>query len=40
MPGLDEARTIRETEFVCRSAPLPEFRKILDVCCGMGRHAR
>src|SRR5438132_5944651 len=38
--GIDEARTIRETEFICRCAPLPEFRKILDVCCGMGRHAR
>jgi SAM-dependent methyltransferase len=37
---IDEARTIRETEFICRCAPLPEFRKILDVCCGMGRHAR
>src|SRR5207237_10717793 len=38
--GIDEARTIRETEFICRCAPLPNFRKILDVCCGMGRHAR
>lgn len=38
--GIDEARTIRETEFVCRCAPQPDFRKILDVCCGMGRHAR
>jgi SAM-dependent methyltransferase len=38
--GIDEARTIQETEFVCRCAPLPEFRNILDVCCGMGRHAR
>ena len=38
--GIDEARTIRETEFICRCAPLPEFRKILDVCCGMGRHTR
>jgi SAM-dependent methyltransferase len=38
--GIDEARTTRETEFICRSAPLPDFRKILDVCCGMGRHAR
>lgn len=37
---IDEARTIRETEFICRCAPLPEFRKVLDVCCGMGRHAR
>src|SRR5260370_23554040 len=38
--GIDEARTIRETEFTCRCAPLSDFRKILDVCCGMGRHAR
>jgi SAM-dependent methyltransferase len=38
--GIDRARTRQETEFICRSAPLPEFRKILDVCCGMGRHAR
>jgi SAM-dependent methyltransferase len=38
--GIDEARTIRETAFVCRCAPLPDFRKLADVCCGMGRHAR
>ena len=38
--GIEEARTIQETEFVCRCATLPEFREILDVCCGMGRHAR
>src|SRR5438093_9199509 len=38
--GIDEARTTRETEFICRCAPLPDFPKILDVCCGMGRHAR
>jgi SAM-dependent methyltransferase len=38
--GIDQARTTQETEFVCSCAPLPEFRKILDVCCGMGRHAR
>jgi SAM-dependent methyltransferase len=38
--GIDETRTIRETEFICECAPSPEFRKILDVCCGMGRHAR
>jgi SAM-dependent methyltransferase len=37
---IDEARTIRETEFICRCAPLPGFRRILDACCGMGRHAR
>src|SRR3954467_12443180 len=37
---IDNARTIRETDFICAAAPLPEFRNILDVCCGMGRHAR
>jgi SAM-dependent methyltransferase len=38
--GIDEARTNREVEFICRCAPRPEFKRILDVCCGMGRHAR
>ena len=37
---IDEARTIKESTFVCRCAPLPEFRKVADVCCGTGRHAR
>ncbi len=26
--------------FISAVAPLPSFRKVLDVCCGMGRHAR
>jgi SAM-dependent methyltransferase len=38
--GIDETRTIRETEFICSCAPRPEFQKILDICCGSGRHAR
>jgi SAM-dependent methyltransferase len=38
--GISEARTTQETTFICRCAPLPHFRKVLDVCCGMGRHAR
>jgi SAM-dependent methyltransferase len=38
--GIGEARTIQEATFVCRCAPLPDFRKLADVCCGMGRHAR
>jgi SAM-dependent methyltransferase len=38
--GISEARTTQETAFICRCAPLPHFRKVLDVCCGMGRHAR
>jgi len=31
---------MQETAFICCCAPLPDFRKVLDVCCGMGRHAR
>jgi trans-aconitate methyltransferase len=31
---------VQETAFVCRCAPLPGFRKVVDMCCGMGRHAR
>jgi SAM-dependent methyltransferase len=38
--GIDEARTRRETKFICQCAPLPDFRRVLDVCCGTGRHAR
>jgi SAM-dependent methyltransferase len=38
--GIDETRTIQEATFVWRCAPLPDFRRLADVCCGMGRHAR
>jgi SAM-dependent methyltransferase len=38
--GISEERTIQEIMFVCHCAPLPEFRKLADICCGMGRHAR
>ena len=38
--GISDERTLEETEFVCGSAPLPDFRRVLDVCCGTGRHAR
>ena|ERR1051326_3866721 len=38
--GIDDERTTREIEFVENCAPLPAFAEILDVCCGMGRHAR
>jgi SAM-dependent methyltransferase len=37
---IEEERTQREVEFICAVAPLPKFRTVLDVCCGMGRHAR
>src|SRR5438105_210283 len=35
-----ETRTTREIDFVCACAPLPSFGRVIDVCCGMGRHAR
>jgi SAM-dependent methyltransferase len=38
--GIAETRTTQEVDFVCACAPLPCFRKVVDVCCGMGRHAR
>ena len=38
--GIDEERTNRETAFVASCAALPKFRRVLDVCCGMGKHAR
>ena len=37
---IPEERTAKEIELICSVAPLPEFRRVLDVCCGMGRHAR
>jgi SAM-dependent methyltransferase len=37
---IGEGRTEREVEFICAVAPLPQFRNALDLCCGMGRHAR
>ena len=38
--NISEARTMQETEFICRWAPLPGFRNVVDLFCGMGRHAR
>ncbi|MBA3834095.1 MAG: class I SAM-dependent methyltransferase [Chthoniobacterales bacterium] len=38
--GITETRTAQEVDFVCACAPLFSFRKVVDVCCGMGRHAR
>src|SRR3984893_6725078 len=38
--GIVEARTNRELRFICANLPLPDFCKLLDLCCGMGRHAR
>jgi SAM-dependent methyltransferase len=38
--GISAERTLRETDFLVRHLPLPAFRRVADVCCGMGRHAR
>jgi SAM-dependent methyltransferase len=36
----DAARTLAETDFLVRRLPLPGFKRVLDACCGRGRHAR
>jgi SAM-dependent methyltransferase len=36
----DATRTLAETDFLVRRLPLPAFRRVLDVCCGRGRHSR
>ena len=38
--GTPAARTELETAFIRQFCPLPHFTRVLDVCCGMGRHAR
>ena len=38
--GIAGARTEQETAFIRHACPLPGFARVLDVCCGMGRHAR
>jgi SAM-dependent methyltransferase len=39
MATIDPAQTAREVAFLDRQIPLPAFRRVLDVCCGAGRHA-
>jgi SAM-dependent methyltransferase len=36
----DATRTLAETDFLVRRLPLPAFRRVLDACCGRGRHSR
>jgi hypothetical protein len=38
--GIGDARTIQEAAFPCCCAPLPDFRKLVDVCCGTLRSLR
>jgi SAM-dependent methyltransferase len=39
MDTIDPAQTAREVAFLARQLPLPTFTRVLDVCCGTGRHA-
>lgn len=40
VPGDGDERTEREVAFLVRQLPITQFPRILDVCCGTGRHAR
>jgi SAM-dependent methyltransferase len=39
MPGPTEAATWKDVAFLARHLPLPRYRRVLDLCCGYGRHA-
>src|SRR5215472_10618891 len=36
---MNEDITQLEVAFLARQLPLPRFRRVLDLCCGYGRHA-
>lgn len=40
MATLDPSQTEQETDFLARQLPLTEYSRVLDLCCGTGRHAR
>jgi SAM-dependent methyltransferase len=35
----DPEQTAREVDFLCRQLPIESYSRVLDVCCGEGRHA-
>ena len=39
MPRQTEELTRNEVAFLTRQLPLPRYRRVLDLCCGLGRHA-
>ncbi len=39
MPLQSEESTRNDVAFLVRQLPLPRYRRVLDVCCGYGRHA-
>jgi SAM-dependent methyltransferase len=36
---VDPAQTAREVEFLQRQLPVERFPRVLDICCGLGRHS-
>jgi SAM-dependent methyltransferase len=38
--SIPPAQTEAEVAFLARALPLPAHRRVLDVCCGLGRHSR
>ncbi len=39
MPLQTEEMTAKEVAFLARQLPLPRYARVLDLCCGYGRHA-
>jgi len=39
MPLQTEEWTRKDADFLARKLPLPRYRRVLDLCCGYGRHA-
>jgi SAM-dependent methyltransferase len=39
MPLQTEEWTRKDAEFLVRQLPLPQYQRVLDLCCGYGRHA-
>ena len=39
MPLQSEEMTQKEVAFLARQLPLPRYQRVLDLCCGYGRHA-
>jgi len=39
MPSAAEASTSTDVAFLTRHLPQPRYRRVLDLCCGYGRHA-
>ncbi len=40
LDSIDPAQTDIEVDFLVRQLPLPRYERVVDLCCGSGRHAR